>query len=205
MHPKFIQNIDNWAIQFKKKRWLISKESLNQIKKNWVKTFIISSFVITLLVILVSFGHGVYKYFKDGDPIYSSERIGAVCNDGWISSATGSGACSNHGGVKYWRYSRVGTHHFKINSYILPIGISSSFIFLLSLISRSSRKIFIAGLSEIVYIVGLITYYVLFISIIILTSPYFIYKHKTRKKISEESERNDFSNAYDSIDDDLPF
>ena len=32
-------------------------------------------------------------------------RIGAVCNDGTISKATGSGACSHHGGVSCWQYS----------------------------------------------------------------------------------------------------
>ena len=32
-------------------------------------------------------------------------RIGAICLDGWQSKATGSGACSHHGGVKCWRYS----------------------------------------------------------------------------------------------------
>ena len=26
----------------------------------------------------------------------------AICNDGWISKSTGSGACSWHGGVKKW-------------------------------------------------------------------------------------------------------
>lgn len=31
-------------------------------------------------------------------------RIGAVCNDGTTSQATGSGACSHHGGVAYWIY-----------------------------------------------------------------------------------------------------
>lgn len=31
-------------------------------------------------------------------------RVGAVCNDGTSSSATGSGACSHHGGVSYWIY-----------------------------------------------------------------------------------------------------
>lgn len=30
------------------------------------------------------------------------ERIGAICNDGTRSNATGSGACSSHGGVKEW-------------------------------------------------------------------------------------------------------
>jgi len=32
-------------------------------------------------------------------------RIGAICNDGWESSATGRGACSHHGGVMCWEYS----------------------------------------------------------------------------------------------------
>jgi hypothetical protein len=32
----------------------------------------------------------------------STNRIGAICNDGTRSSATGSGACSHHGGVNYW-------------------------------------------------------------------------------------------------------
>lgn len=29
-------------------------------------------------------------------------RTGAICRDGWRSSATGKGACSHHGGVSYW-------------------------------------------------------------------------------------------------------
>ena len=32
------------------------------------------------------------------------QRIGAVCNDGTRSTATGQGACSHHGGVDYWLY-----------------------------------------------------------------------------------------------------
>ena len=31
-----------------------------------------------------------------------TNRVGAICNDGSRSSATGSGACSYHGGVDYW-------------------------------------------------------------------------------------------------------
>lgn len=38
---------------------------------------------------------------KSGD----RHRIGALCSDGWNSSATGSGACSHHGGVSCWKYS----------------------------------------------------------------------------------------------------
>jgi len=33
-----------------------------------------------------------------------SVRCGAVCRDGWRSDATGSGACSHHGGVAHWVY-----------------------------------------------------------------------------------------------------
>lgn len=31
-------------------------------------------------------------------------RIGAVCKDGTTTDATGSGACSHHGGVDHWIY-----------------------------------------------------------------------------------------------------
>jgi hypothetical protein len=32
----------------------------------------------------------------------AANRTGAICNDGTTSTATGSGACSSHGGVKNW-------------------------------------------------------------------------------------------------------
>lgn len=47
---------------------------------------------------------------KPALPLYTAPsgggggRTGAVCRDGWNSSATGSGACSHHGGVAYWTY-----------------------------------------------------------------------------------------------------
>jgi hypothetical protein len=30
------------------------------------------------------------------------DRTGAVCKDGTTTTATGSGACSSHGGVDHW-------------------------------------------------------------------------------------------------------
>lgn len=40
-------------------------------------------------------------------------RVGAICGDGWRSYATGSGACSSHGGVEsgggYWLYEYCST------------------------------------------------------------------------------------------------
>lgn len=35
-------------------------------------------------------------------PKSNGYRTGAICKDGWRSSATGRGACSHHGGVAYW-------------------------------------------------------------------------------------------------------
>lgn len=35
----------------------------------------------------------------------SGGRVGAICRDGWRSSATGRGACSHHGGVAQWLYN----------------------------------------------------------------------------------------------------
>lgn len=34
----------------------------------------------------------------------AKQRVGAICSDGSQSSATGSGACSHHGGVYQWLY-----------------------------------------------------------------------------------------------------
>ena len=35
---------------------------------------------------------------EESEPV----RVGAICRDGSESSATGSGACSHHGGVDHW-------------------------------------------------------------------------------------------------------
>jgi hypothetical protein len=32
-------------------------------------------------------------------------KIGAICMDGWRSETPGKGACSHHGGVRYWIYN----------------------------------------------------------------------------------------------------
>lgn len=43
-----------------------------------------------------------YSYDDDDDGGDYCVRYGAICWDGWISSATGRGACSSHGGVRDW-------------------------------------------------------------------------------------------------------
>jgi len=66
---------------------------LNEFIKIKFKT----SWVTSIIIIGIS-------YFIIGILTYNvkKERIGAVCCDEWNSSATGSGACSSHGGVREW-------------------------------------------------------------------------------------------------------
>lgn len=42
------------------------------------------------------------SYSPSAPSTNSNGRTGAICRDGWRSSATGRGACSHHGGVSYW-------------------------------------------------------------------------------------------------------
>lgn len=61
---------------------------------------LLRSFVLTIAVTsMVAFGA------TRTQPGTDRHRVGAVCNDGTISSATGRGACSHHGGVMCWKYS----------------------------------------------------------------------------------------------------
>jgi hypothetical protein len=64
---------------------------------DFIKTKFKISWVKSILIIGVS-------YFIIGILTYNVriERIGAVCCDEWNSSATDSGACSYHGGVREW-------------------------------------------------------------------------------------------------------
>lgn len=51
------------------------------------------------------------KHYKKPDkkqPLKEVYRVGAICNDGSRSYATGRGACSHHGGVDYWLLSDGG-------------------------------------------------------------------------------------------------
>jgi hypothetical protein len=74
--------------------------------KHLVKTLGARLIVLTFLVVFS------LSCKSDSDPVSSGSdggngsgtRIGAVCNDGTTTDATGSGACSHHGGVKYWLY-----------------------------------------------------------------------------------------------------
>ena len=58
-------------------------------------------FFISLLFIAISF---TSCEPDAGTGAGTGARTGAVCKDGTTTSATGSGACSHHGGVDHWLY-----------------------------------------------------------------------------------------------------
>ena len=51
-------------------------------------------FILTAILLM-----SLNSYENSTDP---GDRVGAVCKDGTTSTATGSGACSHHGGVDHW-------------------------------------------------------------------------------------------------------
>ena len=79
------------------------QENLNKIKKilNWGAA-LLTGFLIIFFFISVT------RVVETGNPGTLGYRVGAICEDGWRSSSTGSGTCSWHGGVDHWIY-RGGT------------------------------------------------------------------------------------------------
>lgn len=60
--------------------------------------------VYLLLLFLFIFQNSGCKENESPSASTSKTRVGAICNDGTKTDATGSGACSHHGGVKEWIY-----------------------------------------------------------------------------------------------------
>ena len=104
--------------------------NLNHFKKRETKNQNISSFKIkatlVLLLIWLSSSQGIFNriilgprdnekmaiYLHEKSKRKNEYRIGAICRDGSSSYATGSGACSWHGGVDEWLYESQDYYKF---------------------------------------------------------------------------------------------
>lgn len=64
---------------------------------DWVRTLVTVALIAMAAVGFWGAGER-NQYLHD-----SIDRVGAVCEDGSRSDATGRGACSGHGGVDYWQ------------------------------------------------------------------------------------------------------
>ena len=75
-----------------------------------IKTLIYSLLLIGVLLLPISqssfvVANATPEYGYDDVSEMLVHRVGAKCCDGANSKATGRGACSHHGGVKYWKLS----------------------------------------------------------------------------------------------------
>ena len=68
------------------------------MRKNRTRTLLLG-----YLLLYIAFTTFLLTYFSAQES--QGIRVGATCSDGWSSGATGSGACSHHGGVAQWRHS----------------------------------------------------------------------------------------------------
>jgi hypothetical protein len=95
------------------------QNNFNRITQNKMKTksYIYSLFIILILTSAVLSDNFVKAESRSGIEVTEVQlgenllsrtdvyRVGAKCCDGTNSKATGRGACSHHGGVKYWKMS----------------------------------------------------------------------------------------------------
>jgi hypothetical protein len=58
-------------------------------------------------------------------PAVMGGRTGAICVDGWRSSATGSGACSHHGGVARWTHRVTEPERTEMQSGVVCYGVET--------------------------------------------------------------------------------
>ncbi len=155
-----IDILDNKAKLLNENLWKRSNDSLLAIGNKKQVFFIKNGLTIAIITILIGFGLVIREFVKGDYPIYGNERIGAICKDGWESFSTGSGTCSHHGGVDYWKYPLVNYHYANPVQYYIVIILAISFLALFATLNRSFRLRFIALSSETLY--WSITYLYLF-------------------------------------------
>lgn len=63
---------------------------------------VLKGIILPIVVAVLLMNSGCGKTKSSTNSTDDCVRIGAVCKDGTSSDATGSGACSSHGGVDHW-------------------------------------------------------------------------------------------------------
>ncbi len=146
-----IDLLDNNAKVRNEALWKRSEDSLALVNNPRLVFFIKSGLTFAIISIIIGCGLIAREFIKGDYPIYGKERIGAICQDGWESFSTGSGTCSHHGGVDYWKYPLVNYHYANPLPYYIVIIIAFSYIVLFAIINRPFRLRLIALLSETLY------------------------------------------------------
>lgn len=180
--PKFILRLDDSAIKLKETLWSRSETSIGEVSNSRLNYFIRAALTIAILTTLVG-GFLVVREYLNGDyPIFGTERIGAICSDGWQSYSTGRGTCSHHGGVDHWLNPQIGFHYINPAPYWITIAFAFSFMVVFSIFSLAFRHRFFACLADAVYGLGFITFIAFFLAAIPFYILYSIIKAFKQKK-----------------------
>ena len=143
---------------FKEKLWTKSESSIDKVTNTKLKYLIRATLIVAIITIVFGFFLVIREYIKGDYPIFGSQRIGAICDDGWRSYSTGRGTCSHHGGVDRWLYPQIGFHNMNAKPYWTTIASAFSFMIAFSLFSKAFRYQFFACSAEAGYGIGIIIY-----------------------------------------------
>lgn len=166
--------LDNKAIQLIEDLRKRSDVSLQAISNKKLVFFLKNSLTIAIISMLVGFGLLAMEFIRGDYQIYGDERIGAICRDGWESFSTGSGTCSHHGGVDYWKYPLVNYHYANPLPYYITIALAIAFLILVSIINKAFRLRLLALISQTLYWLALILFLLSYIVYSLLKIPFFL-------------------------------
>ena len=152
----------------KLKLWDISDDSFYKLKSEKTRNFIKISVTIALILLILAATLILIEYIRGDHPVYSSERSGAICNDGWVSNSTGRGTCSHHGGVKRWTYYQVGYHYCNPQPYLIMLIIPFLFLTFSTLFSKAFKNRLMASIFELLDLMIYIFYFVIILLLIFL-------------------------------------
>ncbi len=173
---KISEKIECWDKSIKiliENLWKQSDDSFSLFKIKKHVFFIKSGLIVAIISLIISCGLAGRELIQGDYQIYGEERIGAICRDGWESFSIGSGTCSHHGGVDYWKYPLVNYHYANPNPYYIAIAVSISFLLIFSIFNRAFRLRLIVYNLELFYWLITILYLLLnlLFSIILILSP----------------------------------
>ena len=159
-----MKSLNEKGKETKQRLWNTSDNSLYDLKNAKTRNFIRISVTIGLILTILATILILTEYIRGDHPVYSSERSGAICRDGWVSSSTGRGTCSHHGGVKRWTHYEIGYHYCNPQPYWIMLIIPFTFLTFTSIFSKTFKNRLNASAFELFYIFC----YLIYLSLILL-------------------------------------
>jgi len=169
-HPSVVKRFYSKLSNVKETLWLKSNLENNtpQSDSKFNVVIRIAAFV-SLITIAVCVFLALREYWIGDYPIYGTNRIGAICDDGWHSHSTGRGTCSHHGGVDHWLFPLIDYHYCNPEPYFITIVSAFALLILLNFFSRSYRLFFMAVFLELIF---LIVRVLIFFLLLVLYYPF---------------------------------